>query len=70
MPRPALPDRQRRDQKVTALLTAQERAGVERVAAELGMSLSNAARYLINRALAEHPFTPMTGDNSSDRPDD
>jgi len=62
MPRPELPAAERRDKPVTALLTKREKDAVARVAAEMGMSLSNAARYLINRAVADHTFTPVEGD--------
>jgi antitoxin component of RelBE/YafQ-DinJ toxin-antitoxin module len=63
MPRPELSAAERRDKQVTTLLTKREKDAVARVAAEMGMSLSNAARYLINRGMADHPFTPLEGND-------
>ena len=57
MPNPRLPANERRDQKVSALLTSSEKASVATVAKQLGMSMSNAARYLIMRGLATHGST-------------
>lgn len=61
MVKPPLPDHERRDQPVTALLTPREKAAVRRFAQGLGMSQSNAARLLIMRGLTaenERTFTP------------
>lgn len=46
----------KRDQQVGVLLSKAEKAAVKQVADDLGMSMSNAGRYLINRGLAAlHP---------------
>lgn len=67
MPRPQLPANERRDQPVTAMVTKREKAVVARVMAQLGMSQSNAARYLLMLGAANHTFTPVEGtDNESD----
>lgn len=58
MPRPELRTPERRDQPINALVTKSERAAVDRVAQQLGMSRSNAARYLMNLGMAEFNFTP------------
>lgn len=63
MPKPALPDHVRRDQPVTAMVTKAEKKAVHRVMEQLGMSQSNAARYLLNLGLANFPFTPIEGQN-------
>jgi hypothetical protein len=61
MPKPELPAHVRRDQPVTAMVTRAEKKAVQRVMAQLGMSQSNAARYLINLGLAHFPFTSTEG---------
>lgn len=64
MPRPELSTPERRDQPINALVTKLERAAVDRVAKQLGMSRSNAARYLMNMGLADFPFTPSEENQS------
>lgn len=49
------PDPEPRDQQLGVMLTKAEKAQVRRFANELGMSLSNAGRYLIRRGLATFP---------------
>ena len=58
MPRPELPAAEKRDKPITAMVTASEKDAVAQVARDLGMSLSNAARYLLNKGLANHPSPP------------
>lgn len=64
MPRPELSATERRDKPINSLVTKQERDAVDRVAQQLGMSRSNAARHLMNRGLADFPFTPLEGDET------
>lgn len=67
MPRPKKTDQTRRDQQVNAMVTKPEKAAVLKVAAELGMSASNAARYLMHRGLSAHhgtDFVPEEGEPS------
>lgn len=49
MPNPPRDPNERRSRPVTAMVTPPEEERVLRVARELGMSKSNAARYLLNR---------------------
>lgn len=44
----------KRDQQLGVMLTASEKEDVKRIAHELGMSLSNAGRYLIKKGLSVH----------------
>lgn len=61
MPKPPLPDDARRDKPLTAMVTTDERARVDRFAEAHGMSRSNAARLLIMRGLASTPSPPIEG---------
>lgn len=54
MPKPPLDTHKRRDQQVIAMVTSREKAAVKRVARELGMSMSTAARFLILKGLMAH----------------
>ncbi len=47
-----IPDPPRRDQQLGVMLTKTEVGNVVRVAQQLGMSKSNAGRYLINLGLS------------------
>ncbi len=46
-----------RDQQLGVMLTRPEKDAVERVAREMGMSLSTAGRYLIRQGLAARSIT-------------
>jgi hypothetical protein len=50
---PRLPT-ERRSEQVIAMVTPTEKAEIERVADQLEMSLSSAARYLLRLGVAEH----------------
>jgi antitoxin component of RelBE/YafQ-DinJ toxin-antitoxin module len=55
---PARPE-DKRDEQLSVMLTGPEKAAVAKIADDMGMSLSNAGRFLINRAIAAlHPRTP------------
>lgn len=44
----------KRNQQLGVMVTFAEKEAVRRVAEQLGMTLSNAGRYLINRGLSVH----------------
>lgn len=50
-------DSEHRDQQLAVMLTKREKRQVKAMADDLGMSLSNAGRYLIKRGLAVHQST-------------
>lgn len=69
--KPELPAHLRRDKPVTAMVTASEKEALATFAREVGMSTSNALRFLYLRALAQQrtgdnpPFTPLEGDSET-----
>jgi len=52
MSRDPVPTRQKRDQQTNFMLTIDEKHRLHAFADRMGMSISNACRYLINKGLA------------------